>query len=250
MTLSNSSVNADVINNTSNNANYISTNTISAYGGSFQEYINFTNTSSVVQGPWVREDQFGNLRMSTVGFTDVWVESRSLRLMGSVLDGDMSLGRFSTIQCPNISTTTTALSVYSDQSQTVLGGGAETPLTYNNNSFKEGLLTYAGSTITILQAGNYSINTSIQFDTTSGGTNSVSFWFMKNGTAIPWSASLVTVSNNGETIGTVEILDTAAVGDQYAINMASGDANMTASAFPAAGLVPGIPSVITNVKKI
>jgi hypothetical protein len=188
--------------------------------------------------------------MSTVGFTDVWIESRSLRLMGSILDGDMSLGRFSSIQCPKISTTTTALSVFSDQTQPVLGGGAQTPLTYTGDSFKEGLLTYAGSTITVLDPGNYAINTSIQFDTTSGGTNQVAFWFVKNGTAIPNSASYVSVTSQGETLGTVEILDTAASGDQYAVYMASGDGNMTANSIPASGNIPVTPSIITNVKKI
>ena len=253
MNLSNSAVNATTVNNTSNNADYISTGQISAYGGFFQEYINFTNTSSVVQGPWVREDQYGNLRLSTVGFTDIWTESRSVRLMGTTLDGDMSLARFSTLQCPNISTTTTALSVFSSNIQTVLPAGAQTPLTYDADSFKEGLITWAGmggSTITVLQGGNYAINTSIQFDTSSGGTNTVQFWFVKNGTAIPNSASIVSVTSQGETLGTVEILDKAAAGDQYAVYMASGDGNMTAHAVAAAGLVPGNPSIITNIRKI
>lgn len=253
MNLSNGAVNATTVNNTSNNADYISTNQISAYGGFFQEYINFTNTSSVVQGPWIREDQFGNLRLSTVGFTDIWTESRSVRLMGTTLDGDQSLGRFSTLQAGSISTTTHALSVFSSNTQTVLGGGAQTPLTYDADSFKEGLITWAGmggSTITVLQSGNYTINTSIQFDTSSGGTNTASFWFVKNGTAIPNSASFVSVGNNGEVLGTVEIMDTAVAGDQYAIYMASGDANMSAASFPASGLVPVVPSVITNIRKI
>jgi hypothetical protein len=126
-------------------------------------------------------------------------------------------------------------------------------LTYTGDSFKEGLITWAGmggSTITVLQSGNYAINTSIQFDTSTGGTNTVQFWFVKNGTAIPNSASIVSVTSQGETLGTVEILDTAVAGDQYAIYMASGDANMEAHAIPAASLVPGNPSIITNVKKI
>ena len=253
MTLSNSSVNATTVNSTSNNANYISTNSAMVNNLGVIEQMLFFNTSSIVPGGWIREDQFGNIRLSTVTYTDIWTETRSLRLMGATLDGDMSLGRFSTIQCPNISTTTHALSVYSDQVQPVLPAGAQTPLTYTGDSFKEGLITWAGmggSTITVLQSGNYAINTSIQFDTSTGGTNTVQFWFVKNGTAIPNSASIVSVTSQGETLGTVEILDTAVAGDQYAIYMASGDANMEAHAIPAASLVPGNPSIITNVKKI
>ena len=253
MNLSNGAVNATTVNNTSNNADYVSTNQISAYGGFFQEYINFTNTSSVVQGPWIREDQYGNLRLSTVGFTDIWTESRSVRLMGTTLDGDQSLARFSTLQAGSISTPTTAISVYSSNTQTVLAGGAQTPLTYNDYSFKEGQITWAGnggSTITVLESGNYEIDTSIQFDTSSGGANAVSFWFMKNGTAISWSASAITVTGNGEVLGNCSILDKANAGDQYAINMASGDGNMAATAYAATGNIPGTPSVITNIRKI
>lgn len=139
---------------------------------------------------------------------------------------------------------------YSSTSQTVVGANTETPLTYNSESMNVGGFTYAGSTITVPVAGRYEITHSIQFDTTSGGTNSVSFWLKKNGANLAQSGSIVSIVNNGDTLGTISIFDTAAANDQYAVSIYSADNNMSAAAVAAAGAVPGIPSIITNIKRL
>jgi hypothetical protein len=139
---------------------------------------------------------------------------------------------------------------YSSTSQTVAGANTITPLTYNSQSLNVGGLTYAGSTIVVPIAGTYEITHSIQFDTSSGGTNEAYFWLKKNGTDIPQSASIVSIVNNGDTLGTISLLDTAAAGDQYAVCMASADANMTAKAVGISSFFPAIPSLITNIKRL
>lgn len=139
---------------------------------------------------------------------------------------------------------------YSSTTQVVAGANTITPLTYTSESVNVGGITFAGSTISVPSAGTYEITHSIQFDTTSGGTNEAFFWVKKNGTDIPQSASIVSVVNNGETLGTISLLDTAAAGDQYAVCIASADANMRAAAFPVSSFCPAIPAVITNIKRL
>jgi len=140
-------------------------------------------------------------------------------------------------------------SFYSSTSQQVAGANTITPLTYNSEALNVGGLTFAGSTINVPIAGTYSITHSVQFDTTSGGTNTAQFWVLKNGAAIPQTNSIVSITNNGDTLGTIEVLDTAAANDKYGIAIYSADPNMTANANPA-GATPAVPSIITTIKRL
>lgn len=141
-------------------------------------------------------------------------------------------------------------SFYSSTSQTVAGANTVTPLTYNSQGVNVGGLTFAGSTITVPIAGTYEINHSIQFRTTSGGTNPVYFWYKKNGNDLAQSASFITLANNAEDLGTISLFDTAAAGDQYACCIASPDTNMTAAFVPVSTIFPAVPSIITNIKRL
>lgn len=144
---------------------------------------------------------------------------------------------------------TVAGSFYSSTSQTVAGANTETPLTYNSQSLNVGGLTYAGSTITVPVAGVYSITHSVQFATTSGGTNKVQFYPLKNGAPVAQANSIVSVVNNGDTLGTIEVIDQAAANDKYGIAIYSNDNNMTATAVTA-GATPAVPAVITTIKRL
>jgi hypothetical protein len=140
-------------------------------------------------------------------------------------------------------------SIYSSTSQTVVGANTSTLATYNATSLNIGGFTRNANSITVPVGGTYEITTSFQFDTTSGGTNLAEFWFIKNGLAIPQTNSRVSITNNGDTLGTLSIFDTAAANDTYGCMFYSSDANMTAAAV-AAGATPAIPSIILNVKRL
>ena len=161
-----------------------------------------------------------------------------------------NLGSFGVSTLSFIPPLTVVGSFYSSTSQTVAGANTETPLTYNSQGVNVGGFTFAGSTITVPVAGLYEITHSIQFDTTSGGTNNAYFWLKKNGTNLVQSGSIVSIVNNGETLGTIAVLDQAAAGDQYAVSIQSPDNNMAATAVAAAGNIPAIPSIITNIKRV
>lgn len=145
-------------------------------------------------------------------------------------------------------------SAYASTSQTVLGANTPTEANYTTETINKGGFTVAGSTITVPAPGTYSITHSAQFNTTSGGTNQVDFWIRKNGIDIVNSASKESVSNNGEVLGTIELIDIASAGDQYGFTFASSDANMQIAFFNSTITTPytrpGIPSIITNIKRL
>ena len=140
-------------------------------------------------------------------------------------------------------------SVYSSTSQTVAGANTATNAKWETTSINAGGFVVGQSTIAVPVAGTYDVQVSFQFATTSGGTNKAQFWILKNGTAIPQTNSIVSIVNNGDTLGNINIFDTAAAGDRYGWQFYSADNNMTATA-TAAGATPAIPSVIVNIRRL
>jgi hypothetical protein len=139
---------------------------------------------------------------------------------------------------------------YDSTTQTVVGANTITPLQFNSQVANVGGFTQLGSTITVPVAGIYSIDTSIQFATPSGGNNNAFWWLMKNGSNVPQTATRVVIANNADTVGTTIFTDTAAAGDKYSICIESPDTGMAATAVVATGNIPAIPSVIANIRKI
>ncbi len=141
----------------------------------------------------------------------------------------------------------------STQSQTVSGANVTTIMTYNNTDAAS--QTYnSGSRIYVQATGVYRVLSSVQFDTTSGGSQRVTYWFRKNGTNIANTASTFTIANNAENVGTVEIIVFLLAGDYVELVMQSPDTNMTAAYFAPSGVapnnIPAIPSIITVLQKI
>jgi hypothetical protein len=140
-------------------------------------------------------------------------------------------------------------SAYNSASQLVAGANVSTLANLNATALNVGGFTVSSSNITVPVAGTYEVAASFQFDTTSGSTNVAEFWLVKNGLAVPQTNSRVTIANNAENLGTVNIFDTAAAGDTYGWMFYSADNNMSATAVPA-GATPAIPSLIFNIKRL
>lgn len=109
--------------------------------------------------------------------------------------------------------------------------------------------------VTIVNAGIYNIQFSIQFLNSGNDVDDVAAWFRANGNTIPKSASHATVAQShaagpGALIMTVNIFYTAAPGDVISI-MWSSDKGTTAisSIYPING-IPQSPGVILTVNKI
>jgi len=112
------------------------------------------------------------------------------------------------------------------------------------------LASASSSRVVVNSPGVYRFQASPQFDTSSGGQNTVDFWFAKNGNAVPRSASKMTIQNNGEVFSSVEIVLDMNTNDYVEVLWTSSDNNMTCSAFAAAGVIPAVPALILNAQKI
>jgi len=107
-----------------------------------------------------------------------------------------------------------------------------------------------GTRVAVSTGGTYRFLASPQFDTTSGGQNTVDFWFQKNGVAVPRSASKMTIQNNGEVFSSVETILPMNAQDYIETCFTSADTNMNLASFAASGVVPAVPGCIFNVQKI
>jgi hypothetical protein len=171
------------------------------------------------------------------------------KTLAYTVDSNISISSLTVSSINNLQYQSYFCSAYDSTSQTVAGANISTPLVWNTTSINVGDFTVGTSTIQVPVAGVYENSLSAQFDTSSGGTNSVEFWLTKNGAAVGQTNSIASITNNGETLGTITIFDTAAAGDQYGWMFYSADANMSASA-TAAGATPAIPSVVFNTKRL
>ena len=107
-----------------------------------------------------------------------------------------------------------------------------------------------GTKVAVSTSGVYRFLASPQFDTSSGGQNTVDFWFQKNGTAVPRSASRMTIQNNGEVFTSVEVILPMNAQDTIETCFTSSDTNMTLSYSAPTGVIPAVPSMIFNAQKI
>lgn len=141
-------------------------------------------------------------------------------------------------------------SAYSSTSQAVAGANVSTLVQYDEATTNIGGYTFGVDTIEVPAPGTYELTASFQFATSSGGTKKAQFWLVKNGAAVEQTNSIVSIVNNGDTLGSISVIDTAAAaGDKYGWMFYSSDANMTASAV-APGATPGVPAVIVSAKRL
>jgi hypothetical protein len=137
--------------------------------------------------------------------------------------------------------------------QIVTGANTATALTYTTTDIASQIY-YSGSKIYVQATGVYRILYTVQMDTTSGGSQSVTVYIKKNGINIPNTASIFTIANNAENIAACEIMVSMLAGDYVEVFMISSDANMRAEYTAASGVapndVPAIPSIITVIQKI
>ena len=123
---------------------------------------------------------------------------------------------------------------------------------YDTTEINNGIYLVGASTtkVAVSTSGVYRWIASPQFDTSSGGQNTVEFWFQQNGTPLPRTASRMTIQNNGELFSCVEIMTKMNAQDYIETCFTSADTNMNLAYYPASGVVPAVPAIILNGQKI
>jgi hypothetical protein len=141
----------------------------------------------------------------------------------------------------------------STDNQTVTDLNTPTALTYTTTELSNGVLIGAPtSRIVISNAGTYNISYSIELINASCiNKEIVTTWVMINGTNLARSGRVVILPTAGfRTTTYCDFIYTFGVGDYFEVYFSSTDSATTATALPASGSIPAIPSIITNVYRI
>lgn len=107
--------------------------------------------------------------------------------------------------------------------------------------------------ITYAAAGTYMIAPSLQFENSDAADHDVTIWFAKNGTAIPASATRVTVpkaSDGGAMFFQCVFYVTLAANDYLQVMWLPENAAVTLAYTAAGAIAPEIPSVILVTERI
>jgi hypothetical protein len=146
---------------------------------------------------------------------------------------------------------------YSTQDQIAASTTVAYPLTLNNTDpDSSGVSIVSNSRITFANAGVYNIEFSAQVDRVSGsGTDTVDIWFRKNGTDIPESNTVVTVSGGASAAKTIAawnyMLDLSA-SDYVELVWRTSDTNLefTHEAASINPTRPAVPSIIVTAHQV
>ena len=123
----------------------------------------------------------------------------------------------------------------------------------NANSFNTGITIASSTNVTVAVAGVYSINTSIQFANSDVNDHSATFWFKKDGTNVPNSASIISVpkaADGGKMLAQVTIFESMAISSYIQLVWVPTNTNITLDYTAASGSIPEVPSVIFNMQRI
>ena len=104
------------------------------------------------------------------------------------------------------------------------------------------------SKIYVADTGLYNIQFSAQLDKTGGSASSVYIWPRVNGVNVPDSATKVVIDGpNAEVVPAWNFLLVLEGGDYFELVWQSNDVDVVLAAEPAAGNIPGIPSIILTI---
>lgn len=123
----------------------------------------------------------------------------------------------------------------------------------NAADFNSGITIASSTNITVAAAGVYSINASIQFANSDTTNHTSTFWFRKDGTNIPNSASVISVpkvADGGKTLAQVTIFESMTVSSYIQLVWSVSNTAVTLDYTTASGVIPEIPSVIFNMQRI
>jgi hypothetical protein len=123
----------------------------------------------------------------------------------------------------------------------------------NAAGFNTGISIASSTNVTVAAAGVYSINTSIQFANADSTNHTSTFWFRKNGTNIPNSASIISVpkvADGGKTLAQITIFDSMSINDYVQLIWSVSNTNVILDYSSASGVIPEVPSIIFNMQRI
>lgn len=123
----------------------------------------------------------------------------------------------------------------------------------NAAGFNSGITIASSTNVTVAATGIYSVNASMQFANSDTTNHTSTFWFRKNGTNIPNSASIISVpkaADGGKTLGQVTIFDSLTISSYIQLVWSVSNVAVTLDYSSATATAPEVPSVIFNIQRI
>jgi hypothetical protein len=122
-------------------------------------------------------------------------------------------------------------------------------MTFNKTDYSQGV--YLGtptSRVYVDRPGLYNFQFSAQFVSTNASTKNVYIWADVNGTAVPQSATQITMKGSSEAyLAAWNFFLRMDTGDYFRLMWATSDTNVSLQASAASAFAPAIPSVILTV---
>jgi hypothetical protein len=136
--------------------------------------------------------------------------------------------------------------------QTLAAINTATPVTYTTTEITNGVtIGSPASRLVVAEAGFYQVAVSVQLTSSSGSAKNVYFWLDKDGTAVPDTTRIVTLSANGQYATFSATYDVSLQATNYIrVMWASNDTAVTLDAVVASGFAPAAPSVIVVVTQV
>jgi hypothetical protein len=148
-------------------------------------------------------------------------------------------------------------SFWDTTTQTAATTSSSYVITFNSADPNNDGVTVSGSTIQPVTPGNYNVSLSAQLTNTDSQAHDAIFWFRRNGTDIPDSASVVTVPSthggrNGQLIFYVDLALRFQAGDyaQIAWAVTNTSVKLETIAAGTSPVYPASPSVILSVVQV
>ena len=143
-------------------------------------------------------------------------------------------------------------SAYEDQSQTAALVNTPYLVVLNRPGPSNGVAISGTNGFVVPVPGVYNYAFSIQFQNTDSNFHQAFVWLRVNNVAVPWSASYISVpskhgSTNGTTILAANFLLELTANDQVDLWWQTDDLGVSVHAIPAAGSIPGSPSVAASL---
>lgn len=123
----------------------------------------------------------------------------------------------------------------------------------NAAGFNSGITIASSTNVTVAATGVYSVNASIQFANADSSNHTATFWFRKDGSNIPNSASIISVpkvADGGKTLAQVTIFESMTLSSYIQLVWLTDNTNVTLDYTTASGSIPEVPSVIFNMQRI
>jgi hypothetical protein len=233
----------------------ISSVSISNSVGSFNSVtINNGTISSVIISSSV--GSFNSITVNNGTISSVTISSSSL---GSVTVNN-GVGNFSSLSIttgaiPFNAITNRAIGQFeSHVDQTATSANVAYVVQMNNAAdFNSGITIASSTNVTVAATGIYSVNASIQFANSDSTNHNSTFWFRKNGTNIPNSASTISVpkvADGGKTLAQVTIFESMTISSYIQLVWSVDNIAVTLDYSAASGVIPEVPSVIFNMQRI